>query len=162
MKVDYESVQRMNDTIINNINKIVDKNSVLWILGDVGFFKNTYQTREFRDKINCQKLFLVKGNHDNLKYFPNDMFEDIYDQAEINVDGKLITLNHYAMLRWNQSHRGSYHFFGHSHNTLNPWINEHMPYARILDVGVDGHEFKPWSMKEIDDYMKDKEGEKFC
>ena len=46
---------------------------------------------------------------------------------------------------------------GHCHNNMDNWKNEHMPKAKILDVGVDGHNFKPWSFEEIKEYMKKKE-----
>ena len=161
MRVDQESVDRMNEAIIDNINAVVDKSNALCMLGDVGWFKHRSQVVEFFDRINCKRIYLVVGNHDNLQLFPHNTFAGIYDQKVINVDGTFVQLNHYAMLRWDQSHRGSYHLFGHSHGTLNSFIAETLPTYRMLDVGVDSHNFKPWSFAEIEAYMNTKEGEKF-
>lgn len=47
---------------------------------------------------------------------------------------------------WNKSHYDSWHLFGHSHGRL-PAL------GKSLDVGVDGHDFAPWSWGEIKTYM---------
>jgi len=161
MKVDQESVDRMNNTIIDNINNVVGKNDALWMLGDVGWFKHRSQVVDFFNQINCNRIYLVVGNHDNLQLFPHNTFAGVYDQTIISVSGVTVQLNHYAMLRWDQSHRSSWHLFGHSHGTLNDFIAEKFPQYRMLDVGVDSHDFKPWSFAEIEAYMNTKEGEKF-
>ena len=163
MRVGQDSIDRMNETIINNINAKVGKKDALWILGDVGWFKNRNQVTDFYNQLNCNRIYLVVGNHDqvNLYLYSNNLLAGVYDQAIINVGKHVVHLNHYAMMRWDQSHHGSYHLFGHSHGQLNNFIAEKFPQYKMLDVGIDGHDFKPWSFDEINAYMKPKQGEKF-
>jgi len=51
---------------------------------------------------------------------------------------------------WKASHYNSWHLYAHSHNRLKA-------IGKSLDVGVDGHNFEPWSWEEIKEYMKDRE-----
>lgn len=57
-----------------------------------------------------------------------------------------ITLCHYAMLTWNRSSKGDWHLFGHSHGEL-----KHPGMA--FDIGVDCHNYEPWSLEEIEAEM---------
>ena len=57
-----------------------------------------------------------------------------------------ITLCHYAMRVWNKSHFDAWHLYGHSHACLGS-------VGKSLDVGVDNHDFFPWSFDEVKDYM---------
>ena len=43
-------------------------------------------------------------------------FESISPMTEIVVDRYHVTLCHYPMIVWNQSHRGALQFFGHVHS----------------------------------------------
>lgn len=53
-----------------------------------------------------------------------------------------IVLCHYAMRVWDRSHKGSWMLYGHSHNEL-PVV------GKSFDIGVDGHNFEPWSLEEV-------------
>lgn len=64
----------------------------------------------------------------------------------MNFNKHKITLCHYAMHVWHQSHKGSWMLFGHSHGDLNP-------IGKTFDIGVDAHNFEPWSMEEIEAEM---------
>jgi calcineurin-like phosphoesterase family protein len=46
------------------------------------------------------------------------------------------------MRTWEKSHKGSWHVFGHSHQEL-------PPYGKSFDIGVEGHNYAPWSLEEI-------------
>jgi hypothetical protein len=62
-----------------------------------------------------------------------------------------IYLHHYACRVWRDSHKGSYHLYGHSHAAL--------PEASTLsfDCGVDSRpDYAPWSEEEVDAKMKAK------
>ena len=68
-------------------------------------------------------------------------------------------LSHYPHISWPNSGKGSIMLFGHCHSSLNSWIKNHMSEAKILDVGIDGHNYKPWSLNEILNFMKSKKGQ---
>jgi calcineurin-like phosphoesterase family protein len=61
---------------------------------------------------------------------------------EVGVNGQEITLCHYSMRKWNKSHYGTWHLYGHSHGTL-------PPYGLSMDVGVDNQNFYPVSFDEV-------------
>jgi len=164
LRISDGTVQKMNRTYIDKINNTVKfNNDILFILGDFGYFKDEAAVHSMRSRICVEQVYFIIGNHDRRQWVQTP-FDRVYDQLEINVDGKPITLNHYAMLRWNKSHHGSYMLFGHSHGMLGEWIGQHMPWCRLLDVGVDGHSmeghYAPWSFKEVKEYMDKREGEK--
>jgi len=53
-----------------------------------------------------------------------------------------MVLCHYAMRSWPKSHYGAWHLYGHSHGKL-PML------GRSMDIGVDTHDFYPYSLDEI-------------
>jgi len=170
-RVSYESIQRMDATIINNINSVVKRDDILYHLGDF-CFADYNAARKYRDRINCQRIYLFWGNHD--KKYIRDLFEDCYFQGgggTGNQPPKLLIIedltlwcNHYPQLSWDKSFKGIM-LHGHCHGNLrrNPIIRAAYDYLRILDVGVDGpdtdvdfHKFMPWSLSEIRQFMKSK------
>lgn len=60
-----------------------------------------------------------------------------------------IFLSHYSHRVWNKHHKGYFHAFGHSHNSLN-----RLPNGRSMDVGIDCAfhkfgEYRPFTMREF-------------
>lgn len=159
LKISRQSTELMDQTIISNINNCVDKNDELWILGDFCWAKRFQEVSDYRDRINCHNIYFIYGNHDKFSRREyNTIFQSVKDIDEIEINKKYIVMCHYAMLSWNRSHYKSIMLHGHSHGTLVPWLNEHLPQARILDVGVDSHNYMPWSFEEITEYMNSKAG----
>lgn len=134
----FSTVKEMNDTIIGNLNKVVSAYDTLYVLGDFCFGQQSL----FREQINCNSIILVKGNHD--KQCDRSLFTTVKDMTEYNGQGVNIVLCHYAMRSWNKKHHGSYHLFGHGH--CNSYDD---PLSLSFDCGVDGHNFKPWSLDEV-------------
>lgn len=145
----FESVQEMNERLIDNINKYVKNTDTLYNLGDWSFDhtrKSPIANADFyRSKINCNNIISITGNHD--PHYENgvakkefaSVFSACYNMLRIKVDmgpntvkRQEIVLNHYAMRIWNKSHHGSWHLYGHSHYTL-----PDDPFALSTDVGVD-------------------------
>jgi calcineurin-like phosphoesterase family protein len=151
----------MDDTIIANINDVVGPDDVLWHLGDF-CFRDALAARAYRSRLTCRNINLIWGNHDN--DFLRPLFTGCYDQTCIQVEGQYIFLNHYPMLSWQGSHKGTWQLFGHVHGRLvkDPLFKAVYERLLMLDVGVDGwrvgaeHTFRPWSMSEIADHMATK------
>jgi calcineurin-like phosphoesterase family protein len=145
---DFNSVREMDDTLINNINKLVGVDDELFILGDFCFGKQPWK---YRDRINCRVAHLILGNHDYEDVDYSSCFTTVSHYKEIYVGRQLICMSHYSHRVWNKSHKGSIMLYAHSHNTL-------PPYGKSMDVGVDtshaGHpKYHPYSMTEILDFM---------
>ena len=150
-----ETVRRHDEAIASNINTLVAPEDVLWILGDF-CFGTPAEWAAARNRINCQHVNLIVGNHDEeaeerygLRLW--DFFEEVYDLRNLQIEGQKITLCHYAMDVWHKSHRGAFHVYGHTHGNLPLRENK-----LSCDVGVDAWDFKPVSMDQIREVMLSK------
>lgn len=149
---DKESITLMDNSIINNINQVVMPKDELWFLGDFCFgSKDSYYktARAYRDRINCDNIFMIKGNHD--RECICNLFTDMFDMKEISHNGQKIVLCHYAMRVWNKSHRGTWHLYGHSHGSL-----PDDPNSQSFDCGIDCHNYKPLSFFDVGRIMSKK------
>lgn len=154
-KVSIESIKRMDDALIEGINKTVGENDTLWHLGDFCFAsKNEYyqKARELRERINCKHVNIIWGNHDNRVIA--DLFENNFDLHSIRIGKQLVVLCHYAMAIWDRSHHGSWHLYGHSHSCAENRLDQLFPGRRSMDVGVDNAykilgEYRPFAFDEI-------------
>jgi len=146
----FETIEEHDQTLIDNINQLVKPNDILWHLGDFCFGRKHefFETaKKYRSQIKCRNINLVWGNHDNKGIAP--LFSSCYDMFELKHEKQLIVMCHYCMLTFrNSCHLTSVHLWGHSHNTLEPPAN-----TLSMDVGVDGHDFKPWSFEEVIETM---------
>jgi len=163
-RITDEAVRTMNDTLIDNINKVVGENDTLWHLGDWAFApkQEYYRTcKLIRDRILCKNVYLIWGNHDRIEI--NNIFSGTFGLHQINVNKQKIVLCHYAMAVWDGSHRGTICLYGHSHANAEEWLNKTMPGRRSLDVGVDNAykllgDYRPFSFEEIANIMAKRKG----
>lgn len=137
----FQSIQEMDEVLINNINKHVQKNDTLYHLGDFAFVKySVKKTKEYLDRIKCSKIILIVGNHDphnsyGAKKDFAQLFSGCYNVIKIKIPiesiVQKIVLSHYAMKVWDTSHYGTWHLYGHSHYSLPE------DSTLSIDVGVD-------------------------
>lgn len=153
----YKDVDEMHDAFIKNYNSKVQPNDTCYFLGDIGFAHPT-KLKEVITRLNGQKV-VIRGNHDpDKKILLGIGFGSAYDYLEIKVQDpearqglQRIVLFHYAMRVWNQSHRGAWQLYGHSHGTL-----PDDPNLLSMDVGVDPSKYFPLSYEEVKAHMKKK------
>lgn len=163
-RISKKSTDMMNDHFIDNINKVVDKNDILFHLGDFTFApKHSYYDTAlyFRNKINCKTVYNIWGNHDHEEI--RHLFNNCWDLKEIYIENQSYVLCHYCMLIWNKSHYGAIHLYGHSHSTLEDFAEKVMPGRKSIDVGTDNAykvlgEYRPFSHVEIKEMMDKKKG----
>ena len=84
----FKTTTEMNTAMIKNFNKVVGKNDVVYILGDISWL-NTQSTKQIIKSLNGFK-FLIKGNHDRKgnQYYRNMGFVEVYDHPII-LDDKI-------------------------------------------------------------------------
>lgn len=75
----------------------------------------------------------------------------------------MIVLSHYVQAVWNQSHRGAWMLYGHSHASAESWLDAAMPGRRSIDVGVDNAyrvlgEYRPFSFDELNEILSGRPG----
>jgi len=145
----FASVEEMDATLIDNINSVVTRGDLLYIVGDFSL-GNRAVVEAQRKRINCAQVFLIRGNHDSLsaKQYEECGFIFKGDLCEVKVEGQKISLCHYAMRRWPSSHHGAWHLYGHSHGHL-PDTGQDFSF----DVGVDCFKFAPISFERVKEIM---------
>jgi calcineurin-like phosphoesterase family protein len=60
---DFPDLTSMNNDIVNNINRCVGEDDIMFHLGDWSFGGKD-QVYEFRRRIKCKNIHLIVGNHD--------------------------------------------------------------------------------------------------
>ncbi len=155
----FANVDEMRETMIERHNKKVpDSSNYLTIhVGDM--FWNTLAIGEamtILDRLHGRHAFLY-GNHDELvTKYENELvgyFEWLKGENKaggahiLHWNKHQITLNHFSMDVWDKSHKGSWMLFGHSHGEL-------VKRGKTFDIGVDSHNFEPWSLEEIEAEME--------
>lgn len=155
----FKSSDEMDEELIKRHNNKVGKTDLVYFLGDV-FFHNEERAIKIINRLNGIKI-LVYGNHDKVIKKSKvliSMFYKVCDYLEISIqDNSLehgkqnIVLSHFPFLTWNKSHYGSWCLHGHCHGTMK------YPFeGKILDVGVDVHNYEPISYEEIKAIMDKK------
>lgn len=147
----FSCVDDMNIAMANNINLVLAKGGFLYHLGDWSFGHGRAQA--FRDMIRPDiNIILIFGNHDVKSRKDRNftsLFSDVFDMLDRKINGQHIVMCHYAMRTWCKMHYGTWHCFGHSHGTLP------IDYtARSMDVGVDTHDFRPYTFNEVKQVME--------
>lgn len=126
-------VDYMNEQIVKEWNQIVTPHDHTYILGDISFM-NWEKTVAYVRRLNGSKT-LILGNHDqklNKSKEFRDCFIDIQDYYSITVDKVKVVMFHYPIMEWDQMHRGSVHFHGHTHGNKTG-----LEGSRAIDVGMD-------------------------
>jgi calcineurin-like phosphoesterase family protein len=145
---DFETIEQMNERLVNAINNVVGQDDTLIMLGDVSFggFENI---GIFLDRLICKNIHLILGNHDH--HIENDReniqsrFLSVQHYLEVNINDKNFVLCHYPLQSWNGLNKGVIHLHGHSH--LGP--NKKFGNGKRMDVGVDGNDMVPYSIDGI-------------
>lgn len=119
----YKDCDEMNESLINNWNKVVRKTDHIFCVGDFCFGPI--------DQI-CSRLngikYLIIGSHDRVNNTYNQYFKGLYNQLELIITDPNpymkynIILNHTALRTWEKSHYGALHLFGHQHHEV-PTLN---------------------------------------
>lgn len=151
----FINIEEMDETLINNINRRVKLDDTLYIVGDfAGWSVEPKEFERYRRAIQCKNLHLIIGNHDRpVLAHLNPLFTSIHDLLDLMINGQRITLCHYAMKTWHQSHRGAWSLYGHSHHGL-----EDDSSLLSIDIGVDGkgYNYSPLSLADIRAKMNEK------
>lgn len=139
----FESVEQMNQTLIDNWNSVVRKNDFVYHLGDFGFWKRGDLEIIF-NKLNGHK-HLIKGNHDTSLTYKLDWVW-VKETELLKIDKHFIWLSHYPHWSWERSFHGSWHLYGHVHG-------RGQAHGLSKDVGVDSNNFIPVELQDLKNYF---------
>jgi calcineurin-like phosphoesterase family protein len=148
---DFATLEQHNAAIVSAINNRVGPDDELYCLGDWSF-GSAQNIESFFNRISCKTIHLIKGNHDKIisrnRAYYSQFFKTINQNLLITLEGTQFFMAHYPHFVWENSHHGTIHLHGHSHNSLvlpEPWNK-----AKIMDVGVDTRaDYAPYSITEI-------------
>jgi calcineurin-like phosphoesterase family protein len=148
---DFDTIEQMNETIVNNINSVVGQDDVLIHLGDFSFggFENI---QKFRDRILCKEIHLILGNHDthieNNRDNVQELFTSVNHYTRLMYKFKTFVLFHYPIASYDGLNKGHIHLHGHVHLPTNLRFGK----GKKMDVGMDGH--PTFGVYDIDDIIK--------
>lgn len=157
---DFQTVEEMNEAIVTNLNSLIKPQDVAWCLGDWSFGGHE-NIKIFRNRLNCKRINLIFGNHDQHIEPINSVYRELFDSCQYvknlsykidsGISGKFgktkLFLSHYSHQVWNQSHHGVIHLFGHSHGSIKG-------IGKSMDVGMDTNNLYPYHLDEIIEKMK--------
>ena len=145
---DFQTIEQMNERLIDGINHHVGQDDTLIMLGDVSFggFDNI---GIFLERLICHNIHLILGNHDhhidNNHDYVQKRFLSVQHYLEVRINDRDFVLCHYPLQSWHGMNKGVIHLHGHVH------LPEHRKFGngKKMDVGVDGNGMDPYSIDEI-------------
>lgn len=149
----YNTVEEMNQAIVDNWNSVVKDDDVVFVLGDLGFCG----IEKLRILISQLKgtIIVIQGNHDSNKVLAtlyNEKLIDNFDRLmSIEVGGdeecpdQRLVLCHFPMIDWSDKERGAWMIHGHQHQL------PETPSCSVMhwDVGVDKNGMTPISFEQL-------------
>lgn len=132
--------------MIERWNSVIKPHHLIYHLGDFAMGCSPAYARSILERLNGQ-ISLCIGSHDKIAMHRKcrGFFVNIKESFYLHIN-KGILLAHCCRKVWEKSHHGSWHLFGHSHGGLDAYAEQE---GKILDVGVDGHDFTPWHLDEV-------------
>jgi len=148
----FQTVEEMNEFMIEQWNKKVGQQDQVFYLGDFSMSKAYEDIEPIIKRLNG-KIYFIVGNHDNKQIWNRLMknnsniiaVEDVKGVSLPRQDGSLqyFWLSHYPHREWNRSYNGGMHLYGHVHGRSKP-------LGKSMDVGVDASpDFSPFSLSEV-------------
>lgn len=154
---EFQSLEQMNAHLIANINERVEKDDILFHLGDWSF-GGFEAINEFRADIFCQNIHIITGNHDHHiernKDGVQSLFSSVHKYLNLTVKRDVGTpfaesftfaLMHFPIASWDNMATGAIHLHGHVHFPADKRIG----IGKMMDVGCDGNGLCPIELSEI-------------
>lgn len=152
---DFDTVEEMNETILNNINKMVGKDDLLIINGDLSF-GGEQNIPELLYNINCVNLIATYGNHDHKLHNYANNFIMIDHILYLQVGTCKFVVSHFPQMHWHMMDKGSIMLYGHLHGHKDSHLQQYSDLFRTMDVGIDTNNYNPYNIKDIGKLMQSK------
>lgn len=142
----FATVEEMNQVMLDNWNRVVQPEDVVWFLGDFSFGKDDVTANVLRQLSGTKHL--IVGNHDRKgraeKLFNRrwqEFFASRHDYLRVAVGEHKFVLCHFPFASWE---RGYINLHGHVHSPKG-YSNKYQQY----DVGVDANDFTPVTAETV-------------
>ena len=158
----FSSVEEMNETIIQNHNKIVKENDIIYCLGDC-MLNDNQKGMECINRLNGHKV-IIRGNHctnTRIELYKNLPNTEVKGWADIiKYNGYHFYLSHYPTITSNFDEKRSLkqiilNLHGHTHDRRKFYQDNPTMY----NVALDAHNNIPVSIDQIIEDIKAKRDE---
>lgn len=159
----FKDVEEMNYKLIENWNKKVPQDGLVFHLGDFAW-GGSDMWKNIRQQLNGE-IILIKGNHDQ-KNMSSTVEQTLFKysawQMLIEVEGRKVLLNHFPFLCYAGVYRDPkglvYNLYGHVHSGPGK-KGEDIPrlihtFPTQFDVGVDNNDYEPISWYEVNEKIQ--------
>lgn len=164
----YVDEKDMATGLIKNWNDTVKPNDFIFSLGDFSWWTGRHEVKKLVEQLHGKKYF-IPGNHckEGMYELVDDKdFHECSDIVHLYIRGQEgdprfkdvkvyeIVLCHYPCACFSHSdYSNCYHFFGHIHSRAGHPMSEfgkpiHIKPGKMLDVGVDRHNYTPIDLFE--------------
>ena len=158
----WATVAEHDQSLIDNWNDTVPEDGIVFHLDDFCYKGGGFPTIQHLKGLLHGQIVLICGNHDpdtrkrqNLQKL-QQLFDGVFDQLEITVEGQRILLNHYPLLTWPHAYgeRPTWQVFGHIHlrkgiTGSDAFIVEQCCRPTQYEVGVDLNGYRPISYQNL-------------
>lgn len=147
----FSSVEEMDRILIELWNKKVSNKDLVYVVGDFAY-RNTKPFEWYLKQLKGKK-YLIIGNHDD-KFLEAaaamSYFEGVDKMCHVRDDGRNICVCHYPLAEWNGMYHGTYHVYGHIHNSTNVTFQFMRTLDKALNCGVAINSYAPVTLKELE------------
>lgn len=153
----FDTIEKMNETIIANWNKTVPQDGIVFHLGDFAL-GGSEAWNKVLPRLNGQ-IHLILGNHDmkNFRQGYAEHFASVQEQLTVEMGKKKLILTHFPLLCYHGTwgtEMNVWNLMGHVHTLKSN--NEGKDFERLqylfptqYDVGVDFNNYTPISFQEV-------------
>lgn len=147
----FKDIEEMHNKLIENWNKKVDNNDIVYVLGDFSFKGGKDKVINILKQLNGRKI-LLKGNHD--KYAGqrdfDECFELVKDIHQVNDNNRQVIVSHYPIIDYAGMYYGAYMVYGHIHD-------KYVPHKNMFCASVENINYEPVTLDELIEIYKNKE-----
>lgn len=172
----FKDLDHMHEVLTNNYNSVVPPNGLGYFLGDIGF-GNGAMVRDIITSLNGKKV-LILGNHDRGSSAMARLgFDVVLNSASMIIANEIVTMSHCPLRgvpredvtgmrghqegeNWHGEFRhehfsvpnyGQFHLSGHIHSPNRGRSSTIL--GRQYDVGVDGNNYRPVSISQLESWI---------
>ena len=161
----FADAREMDEALITRWNEVVGDNDVVYHLGDFTLKDSHFAAKIFQRLNGHIKVLGYHWHHDK-RWLPQGFGRSPFASSggvpvqilppmavlrfkHLRNKGRpqVVVLCHYAMSKWDRSHHGSWHLYGHSHGVFENG-------GLSMDVGVDCNDFRPFSLEDVAEIMR--------
>lgn len=148
----FSSLDEMHSTLLNNWRRTVTPEDTVYVLGDI-CYNSPISASDIMQELPGHKHLLL-GNHDDPALADRlDVFHSVFRMKTIedvlNGESVRVFLCHYPLAEWPEFYKGSYHLYGHIHNTLGHGYQTMYNQDRAFNVSAEIMNYTPQTLGNV-------------